>query len=194
VDTAVAPHARRRWAEPRVVAVYGVVVLAIAGTTFLRVPADLPESLASFVTVWLAICLQALPFLVLGVLVSGAIVAFLPADTLLRVVPRSAGGAVLGAGLFGVVLPGCECGSEPVARALLQRGAAPAPALTFMLAAPAVNPVVLVSTAVAFPGQPMMVIARFLAALFAGWSWAGRGRSSTPTNDSPALGRPRSET
>jgi uncharacterized membrane protein YraQ (UPF0718 family) len=34
-----------------------------------------------------------------------------------------------------------------------------------MLAAPAVNPVVLVATAVAFPGQPRMVLARFLGSL-----------------------------
>jgi uncharacterized protein len=34
-----------------------------------------------------------------------------------------------------------------------------------MLAAPAGNPVVLVATAVAFPGQPRMVLARFLGSL-----------------------------
>lgn len=57
---------------------------------------------------------------------------------------------------------------------------APAAALTFLLAAPAVNPVVLVATAVAFPGQPEMVLARFLAsfatAVVMGLLWAKWGK------------------
>jgi uncharacterized membrane protein YraQ (UPF0718 family) len=54
-------------------------------------------------------------------------------------------------------------------------GTPPAPALTFLLAAPAINPVVLISTAVAFPNEPMVVVARFaasfLAAVAIGWWW-----------------------
>ena len=44
-------------------------------------------------------------------------------------------------------------------------GTSGAAALTFMLSAPAINPVVLVATAVAFPGQPAMVLARCVASL-----------------------------
>jgi uncharacterized membrane protein YraQ (UPF0718 family) len=61
----------------------------------------------------------------------------------------------------------------------MQQGVPPAAALTFLLAAPAVNPVVLVATAVAFPGEPRMVLARFLGsmatALVMGWLWARFG-------------------
>jgi uncharacterized membrane protein YraQ (UPF0718 family) len=53
----------------------------------------------------------------------------------------------------------------PIAGRLCARGVRPAAAAAFMLAAPAVNPVVLVATAVAFPGQPRMVAARFLGSL-----------------------------
>lgn len=59
------------------------------------------------------------------------------------------------------------------------RGGAAA-ALTFLLAAPAINPVVLVATAVAFPGKPEMVAGRFVAslvvAMLAGWAWLLLGR------------------
>jgi uncharacterized membrane protein YraQ (UPF0718 family) len=55
-----------------------------------------------------------------------------------------------------------------------------AAALTFMLAAPAINPVVLVATAVAFPGQPQMVLARCVASLLTavtmGALWSKWGR------------------
>jgi hypothetical protein len=68
----------------------------------------------------------------------------------------------------------------PVSRRLIQQGVPPAAALTFLLAAPAVNPVVLVATKVAFPGEPRMVLARFLGslatAMVMGWLWARFGR------------------
>ena len=63
----------------------------------------------------------------------------------------------------------------------MARGVAPAAALTFLLAAPAINPVVLVATAVAFPGRPEMVAARFVASLVVslamGWLWLRLGRT-----------------
>ena len=132
-------------------------------------------------TVFVAVCVQAMPFLVLGVLVSGLIAAFVPPAALRRLLPRQTVAAVPVAGAAGMLLPGCECASVPVSRRLMQQGVAPAAAVTFLLAAPAVNPVVLVSTAVAFPGEPRMVAARFLGSLgtavVMGWLWARFGRT-----------------
>ena len=132
-------------------------------------------------TVFVAVCAQALPFLVLGVLISGAIAAFVPASVLRKVLPRNEALAVPVAGVAGVALPGCECASVPVARRLMQQGVAPSVALAFLLAAPAVNPIVLVATAVAFPEEPAMVVARLLGSLgtavVMGWLWARFGRA-----------------
>jgi uncharacterized membrane protein YraQ (UPF0718 family) len=129
-------------------------------------------------TIFLAVTLQALPFLVLGVGVGAAIVAFVPAAALARVVPRRPLFAVPVAGLAGGVLPGCECSAAPVANRLVARGVEPAAALTFLLAAPAINPIVIVATAVAFPAHPEMALARFVASLLAavtvGWIWSLR--------------------
>jgi uncharacterized membrane protein YraQ (UPF0718 family) len=124
-----------------------------------------PVALRTWTTVFVAIVVQALPFLVLGVLVSGAITALVSPAVLARLLPRSAALAVPSAALAGTALPGCECASVPIAGRLCARGVQPAAAVAFMLAAPAVNPVVLVATAVAFPGQPRMVLARFLGSL-----------------------------
>lgn len=132
-------------------------------------------------TIFVAVCVQALPFLVLGVLLSGLIAAFVPPSVLRRLLPRSPSAAVPIAGAAGVVLPGCECASVPVARRLMQQGVPQAAALTFLLAAPAINPIVLVATAVAFPAQPMMVVARFagslLTACVMGWLWVRLGKT-----------------
>jgi uncharacterized membrane protein YraQ (UPF0718 family) len=116
-------------------------------------------------TVFMATVLQALPFLLLGVGVGAAIAAFIPAVALARALPRRSVLAVPAAGLAGVVLPGCECSAAPVANRLVSRGVDPAAALTFLLAAPAINPIVIVATAVAFRTHPEMVWARFIASL-----------------------------
>ena len=112
-----------------------------------------PGLLRTWTTVFVAIVVQALPFLVLGVLVSGAITALVSPAVLERLLPRSPLLAVPSAALAGTALPGCECASVPVAGRLAARGVQPAAAVAFMLAAPAVNPIVLVATAVAFPGS-----------------------------------------
>jgi uncharacterized protein len=132
------------------------------------------------VTVFVSVIVQALPFLVLGTVLSAAITAFLPPRFFDRVLPKQAAAAVPVAGVAGVILPACECGSVPVAGALIRRGVAPAAAFAFLLASPAINPVVLVSTAVAFPGEPAMVVARLVASLLTavgmGWLWLRLGR------------------
>jgi uncharacterized membrane protein YraQ (UPF0718 family) len=135
----------------------------------------------SWTTVFVAVLLQALPFLVLGVLLSAALAVFVPPSFFARALPRRPALAVPVAGAAGAVLPGCECASVPVAGALVRRGVTPAAALAFLLSAPAINPVVLTATAVAFPGNPEMVLARFAASLLVacamGWLWHRLGRA-----------------
>ncbi|GAB7103566.1 permease [Streptomyces phaeofaciens JCM 4814] len=132
-------------------------------------------------TVCLAVTVQAMPFLLLGTALSGAINAFVPAHVFGRLLPKRPALAVPVAGVAGVVLPGCECASVPVANSLIGRGVTPAAAFAFLLSAPAVNPVVLTATAIAFPGSPEMVLARLLASLLTaatmGWLWLWLGRA-----------------
>ncbi|WP_432009972.1 permease [Streptomyces cucumeris] len=139
------------------------------------------RAVAAWRTVFTAIVIQGVPFLLLGTLVSAAISAFVPAWVFTRVLPRHPALAVPVAGAAGAVLPGCECASVPVAGSLMRRGVAPAAALAFLLSAPAINPVVLVATYVAFPGAPAMVLARLLASLLTsvamGWLWLRVGRA-----------------
>lgn len=154
----------------------GVVLLAWLFADQLAAP-----QLQTWSTVFVAICLQAIPFLILGVTLSAAIATLVPPSFFRRALPQRPALAVPVAGVAGLVMPGCECGAVPVAASLVRRGVAPAAAFTFLLAAPAVNPVVLVATAVAFPGRPEMVGARFtasmLVAIIMGWGWLRFGRT-----------------
>lgn len=144
--------------------IFLTVLLAVLVRPFVGRFTSLP-AVETWATIFVSIAVQALPFLVLGVLVSGAITAFVPPSFFVRALPRNRALAVPVAGTAGLLLPGCECGSVPVANGLLDRGVTPAAAFTFLLSAPAINPIVLVATAVAFPGQPEVVAARFLASL-----------------------------
>lgn len=182
--------ARRRLGQGHVV-VAGLALVAL-GQRWLVPRLDLPP-LQTWSTIFVAMVLQALPFLVGGVLLAALISVVATEERLRRLAPRSPWLGVPAAGVAGVALPGCECASVPVAAGLVRRGVAPAVAFTFMLAAPAVNPVVLVSTAVAFSGRADMVGARFAASLatavLVGWWWQWRGRAvplSTPRHQHAA--------
>jgi uncharacterized membrane protein YraQ (UPF0718 family) len=158
----------------------GVLLVAVALRGWL-VGATGSARAETWLTIFVSIVIQATPFVVLGTVVSAAIAALVPPSFFARALPRRPVLAVPVAGAAGALLPGCECGSVPIAGALVRRGVTPAAALAFLLSAPAINPVVLVATAVAFPGKPQMVLARLLASLAAsvamGWLWLRLGRT-----------------
>ncbi|WP_311137182.1 permease [Streptomyces sp. I6] len=173
-------------ARPRhgpVLAAGAASVLAVAGLAWAAGAAQwlTHPGFRAWQTICVAVTLQALPFLILGTLVSGAVNAFVPERVFSRALPRRPALAVPVASAAGVVLPGCECASVPVAGSLIRRGVTPAAAFAFLLSAPAVNPIVLASTAVAFPGSPEMVAARLVASLAVsaamGWLWLRFGRA-----------------
>lgn len=183
LQQAVRPHldpgtARRRRG-------FGPELIAIALLVLLLLPAQLKGVLDSpgirnWLTIFIALAVQALPFLVLGTLVSGAIAAMVPPGWLAAHLPKRTGLSVPVAGMAGAAFPGCECGSVPIAGRMVANGATPAAATAFLLAAPAINPIVLVATAVAFPGRPEFVLARFLAslatAIVVGMIWSKVGK------------------
>jgi uncharacterized membrane protein YraQ (UPF0718 family) len=185
-ESTLAPDRRRRAGSMELLLI-ALTALALSGSWVSGVLTD-HARLAAAATVFCGVFVQALPFLVLGVIVSGLVAAYLTPERLARRLPRRPALAVAVAGVGGAALPGCECGSVPVARRLFSGETAGA-ALTFMLSAPAINPVVLVATAVAFPGQPQMVVARCVASLLTavvmGLLWQRWGRTAWVTRTLP---------
>lgn len=141
------------------------------------------DGIRTWATMFVGVTIQALPFLVLGVLLSAALTAFVPASFFAKALPKHPALAVPVASASGVVLPGCECASVPVSAALMSCGVTPAAAIAFLLSAPAINPVVLASTAVAFPDQPKVVVARAVTSLavsmILGWLWLLTGKGGS---------------
>ena len=111
-----------------------------------------PESRQDFAFAFLSILFEGAPFILLGTLISGFIDIYLPAGTMDRLLPRRKFPAILVAGLLGGILPVCECAVVPVIRRLVKKGLPVSCALTYMLAAPIVNPITALSTWKAFKG------------------------------------------
>ncbi|MCB0207120.1 MAG: permease [Caldilineae bacterium] len=115
------------------------------------------ERLQVFVTIFLGIFIEAVPFLLAGSVVAGLIEIFLGRETLHRIVPHQPILAALAGTSMGMVFPVCECGVVPVTRRLYGKGLALPVGIAFLMAAPVINPVVMLSTYAAFGWSPILV-------------------------------------
>ncbi|MGL5094039.1 MAG: permease, partial [Planctomycetia bacterium] len=110
----------------------------------------IPFNFGDFLLRFMSIVYEALPFIILGSLISGMLEELLPQKFFQRFLPKRRFLAIAGSSLLGVVLPMCECGIVPVMRRLMKKGVPASCAITYMLSAPIINPIVLASTALAF--------------------------------------------
>ena len=123
--------------------------------------------MAKLATAWAifqGLLLEAIPFLLMGVVIAGLARWLVPQRAWIGRLPKSPVLAPITGALMGFALPACECGNVPVARRLLASGAPMGTAFGFLFAAPVLNPIVLISTWAAFPDQPWLLIARPLGA------------------------------
>lgn len=139
-------------------------------------PIDLPKQVQDFITLSLGVIIEALPFVMLGLFFSIIVRLWLPHDWLLKYLPKQPFLRRALISLFGVFMPVCECGNVPLARGLLAKGLTPAESLTFLLAAPILNPVTIITTQQAFSDDNTVLIARilggFLIANLIGWIYS----------------------
>ena len=113
------------------------------------------DLLSQFTSVFLGIFIEAVPFLLLGTLASGLVEVFFEREELAQIVPHQPFLAALAGSLLGLFLPVCECGVVPLTRRLFQKGVPSALGISFLLAAPVINPVVIASTYAAFGFSPV---------------------------------------
>ncbi|HYO88339.1 MAG TPA: permease [Candidatus Limnocylindrales bacterium] len=118
---------------------------------------DAGTLISVFSTRFLGIIIEALPFLLLGALTSGLIDAFLFPEDIARLTPRNPVLATLFGTFMGILFPVCECGIIPVVRRLYSKGLPLSVGVSFLLAAPVINPIVLASTFAAFGFGPVLI-------------------------------------
>lgn len=129
--------------------------------------------LQDFLTFLISIVVEALPFVVLGIIISVAVQVWLPEGWLLRRLPKCRWVRQVTISLLGVFVPVCECGNVPLARGLLAQGLSASESLVFLLAAPVLNPVTIITTQQAFANDPVVLAWRmaggFVIANVVGW-------------------------
>ncbi|KAA9134614.1 permease [Microbacterium caowuchunii] len=125
-------------------------------------PGDVPTRLQDGMTLALSVLIESLPFVALGVGLSILVQVWVPAGWLERWLPRRAWARRMVLSLLGMVVPVCECGNVPFARGLLMRGFTVSETMTFLIAAPIVNPIVIITTHQAFGFSDGILVARLL--------------------------------
>jgi len=129
-------------------------------------------------TLFFSLLVEAIPFLLIGVVFSSALLLFVDERKLVAAMPKNPLLGALAGSLIGFLFPVCECGNVPVARRLIVQGAPASVAIGFLLAAPTVNPIVFWATWTAFRDQPEIVFLRIgfslLIATIIGWVFSSQ--------------------
>jgi len=141
----------------------GVVVVGVLVALALMNPGpSLPTRLQDGLTLSISVLIESLPFVVLGVLLSIVVQVWVPPGVIERWMPRAAWARRAVLSLLGMLIPVCECGNVPFARGLMMRGFGVSETMTFLIAAPIVNPIVIITTHQAFGFDDGILIARLL--------------------------------
>ncbi len=123
---------------------------------------ELPARARDGVTLAMSVLIESLPFVALGVVLSIVVQVWLPPGAIERWMPRRAWARRAVLSLLGMVVPVCECGNVPFARGLMMRGFTVPETLTFLIAAPIVNPIVIITTHQAFGFDDGILVARLV--------------------------------
>ncbi|MDR1611192.1 MAG: permease [Planctomycetota bacterium] len=108
------------------------------------------ETVGNFSLVFSSIMLEAMPFMLLGALIGGMIEVFVSRERIASLLPGRDWASACVAAALGALFPVCECAIVPVVRRLAGKGLPAAAAIAYLLAGPIVNPVVGLSTAMAY--------------------------------------------
>jgi len=166
----------------RVAVVCVVVVCVLTVVSVVSVPVS--GRVNEFVVVSSAVWVQTLPFLLLGTAVGAYVRTRTPQSVFMHIFGSRGLTQIPRATLTGIALPACECASAHTASALTTRGLTPGAAVAFMVASPALNPIVFIATLTAFPTHPEFAFIRigasFVCSLLIGLLWHVTGWELSP--------------
>jgi len=134
---------------------------------------SLPNQVQDLLTLSISVIIESLPFVILGIMLSILVQIWIPDRWIMRALPAHPVLRRIVISFIGILLPVCECGNVPLARGLIVKGFSVSESMTFLLAAPILNPITIVTTGQAFGFTSPIFIARiiggFLVANLVGW-------------------------
>ncbi|HFU4222008.1 TPA: permease [Streptococcus suis] len=126
---------------------------------------QLPSSVLQVGAIFLSIIIEALPFVLIGAIISGLIEVFITPDKLVKFLPKNTFLAILFGSFLGFIFPSCECGIVPIVNRLLEKKLPSYTALPFLVTAPLVNPIVLFATYTAFGNSWTVALYRVIGSM-----------------------------
>ncbi|SES12465.1 hypothetical protein SAMN04487944_11929 [Gracilibacillus ureilyticus] len=139
-------------------------IVTLNGSSSLLV---IPDSFYQVNTIFLSILIEALPFVLIGVLIAGFIQIFISEEQLSRLIPNNKYAAIVMSCVAGSLFPACECGIVPIVRRLLAKGVPIYAGVGFLLTGPLINPIVIFSTYMAFGNDLEIALLRMGAGFVA---------------------------
>ena len=148
-------------------------VFVVRALTPVLGPWSLPNRVQDLLTLSISVIIESLPFVILGIVLSILVQVWVPDRWIMRILPRNAFLRRAMISFLGIFLPVCECGNVPLARGLIVKGFTVSESMTFLLAAPIVNPITILTTGQAFGFDSWIFAARlvggFVIANVIGW-------------------------
>ena len=126
---------------------------------------QLPTSVLQAGAIFLSIIIEALPFVLIGALISGFIDVFITPEKVHKLLPQNRVLAILFGTFIGFIFPSCECGIVPIVNRLLEKKVPQYTAIPFLVTAPVINPIVLFATYTAFGNSMLFATYRALGAI-----------------------------
>ena len=175
-----APHDHTVWTPKRVtwiaIGLGGIVLLFVIRGFSAGLDVALPNQAQDLLTLAISVIVESLPFVILGILLSILVQVWIPESWLVKYLPRNPVLRRAAISFLGVLLPVCECGNVPLARGLMVKGFTVSESMTFLLAAPILNPITIITTHQAFGWDNGILVARlvggFLIANIVGWLYS----------------------
>ncbi|WP_307784245.1 permease [Salinibacterium sp. SWN248] len=158
-------RSRNRWLWLAIGTIGVAAIFALRAFTGELESVGVPGLTADLLTLATSVIIESLPFVVLGILLSIVVQTWLPDDLLMRYLPQRPVLRRAAISLFGIALPVCECGNVPLARGLILKGFSVPESMTFLLAAPIINPITIVTTHQAFGFDDGILVGRILGGL-----------------------------
>lgn len=118
-----------------------------------------------FYTIFISILIQGLPFILVGSFVSAVIQIYISREIFIKMFPKNIFLSCIIAAFSGLLFPICDCGTIPIVKSLIKKKIPIGAGITFMLAAPIVNPIAIISTIYAFQGMKSVIICRIVSGI-----------------------------
>ena len=125
----------------------------------------LPSSVLQAGAIFLSIIIEALPFVLIGSIISGMIEVYVTPEKVYRFLPKNKFGRIFFGTFIGFIFPSCECGIVPIINRFLEKKVPSYTAVPFLVTAPVINPIVLFATYSAFGNSIKMALYRALGSL-----------------------------